>query len=70
MKIGELDMHCGECVITELCGDPFDDVCLCKNPKLAEKEESEYLKKALELQEGGNVIYSNADIETLICRER
>ena len=46
MKIGTLDMHCGNCRIIDYCSDPFDSLCLCVCEALKYVDESEYLQLA------------------------
>lgn len=45
MKIGNLNQHCGECSISEYCGNPFG-FCLCTDDRFDSMEESEYIKIA------------------------
>ena len=45
MKIKDLDQHCGECGIIELCGDPFD-YCLCSDPRFGDMEAKDYKELA------------------------
>lgn len=44
MKIGELDMHCGECKIIEHCDEPYSDVCICDESRFENVEEDTFLK--------------------------
>ena len=69
MKIGELNMHCGECGILELCGEPFSDICLCRNPNLEEITEEEYERRVSMLREINDGNLSNKELEELICKE-
>lgn len=46
MKIGELNEHCGNCSLVDLCGDPFESPELCTRETLADVEEEAYLKIA------------------------
>lgn len=45
MKIKELDQHCGNCGVSEYCGNPFG-FCLCRGGSFGDMEESEYGKIA------------------------
>ena len=45
MKIKDLNKHCGECSISEYCGNPFG-FCLCTDERFDSMEESEYIKIA------------------------
>lgn len=71
MKIGELEMHCGECSIIELCGEPFEEICLCANSTLRDMEEETYEQLAAGIRnsifETTKKCYSNEDLETIIC---
>lgn len=44
MKIGKLEMHCGECSIIDHCDGPFSDIAVCCDKRLKEVEEDEFLK--------------------------
>jgi len=46
MKIGELDMRCGNCTIIEWCGDPYSDICICEEYRFEDVEESNFFKLA------------------------
>lgn len=41
MKIGKLNMHCGNCNVIDFCGDPYG-YCLCYDARFADMEESTY----------------------------
>lgn len=41
MRIGDLGQHCGNCNVTEYCGNGFC-FCLCTDPRFEDMEESEY----------------------------
>lgn len=45
MRISELDQHCGNCGVTEYCGNPFG-FCLCRDSRFGGMEESAYSKTA------------------------
>lgn len=46
MKIGKLDMHCGECSIINYCDEPFSDICICTERRFKNIDESEFIKLA------------------------
>nr|WP_294490642.1 hypothetical protein [uncultured Anaerosporobacter sp.] len=68
MKIGELDQHCGNCMLIDLCGEPYSDVCLCCNEKLAEMTEKEYMQKVNEIRFSAKRNWSNKTLKKLIVR--
>jgi|GEM_PF-1738897 len=68
MKIGELDQHCGECSLIELCGEPYSDIMLCANEVLANIEERDYIDTAEAIREKSKRNWSNKTIEKMICR--
>lgn len=78
MKIGELNQHCGECKIIDLCGEPYSNICLCCNSKLEEMTEDEYIEKVephLILVGVGDdykqkVFYTYTEIATTRCIEK
>ena len=41
MRLKELDMHCGECDVVGLCGEPYSNICLCENEVIGELTEEE-----------------------------
>lgn len=41
MRIKNLNQHCGECLLTAYCGNPFD-YCLCTDGRFSNMSESEY----------------------------
>jgi hypothetical protein len=45
MKISDLDQHCGNCSLVELCGDPFY-YCLCKDSRFEDMDEEDYKELA------------------------
>lgn len=71
MKLRELEMHCGECSLIELCGEPFEEICLCTNSNLKDMEEETYEQLAAGIRNGIfetiRKCYSNEDIEEIIC---
>lgn len=44
MKIGNLDMRCGECKLMDYCGEPFPDICICTQSRFENVEEDTFLK--------------------------
>lgn len=44
MKIGELNMHCGNCKIIDHCDEPFSDICICTQPRFENIQEDTFLK--------------------------
>ena len=46
MKIGELDMHCGNCNIIEYCDEPYKDVCICCDRRFEDVEENKFIELA------------------------
>lgn len=71
MKLGKLEMHCGECSVIELCGEPYEEICLCCNSTLEDMEEETYNQIAVGIRNGIfetiRKCYSNEDLETIIC---
>ncbi|KAK9679484.1 hypothetical protein QE152_g39965 [Popillia japonica] len=45
MKIGDLEMHCGNCNVVEFCGNPYG-YCLCYDTRFADVEEDTYRRIA------------------------
>lgn len=44
MKIGELNMHCGECQLIEHCGEPYSDILICYEERFKEVNEDKFLE--------------------------
>ena len=44
MKIGELDMHCGNCKIIDHCAESFSDICICSESRFEDVEEDLFIK--------------------------
>lgn len=44
MKIGELDMQCGNCSIIEQCGEPYSDIIICCEERFKDVDETKFLK--------------------------
>lgn len=55
MKIGELNQCCGECSVIDYCAEPYEELCLCTDSRLAEIEEEKYIELAEESHESENV---------------
>ncbi len=49
MKIGELDMHCGNCSVIDYCTEPFETPALCRVSALADVPEENYISLAEEI---------------------
>jgi hypothetical protein len=49
MKIGELDMHCGECKVIDYCTEPYETPALCRISCLADVFEEKYIQLAEEI---------------------
>ena len=69
MKIGELNQHCGECRIIELCGEPYSDICLCANPNLESITEEEYIEYVDNIRKNQKKNWSNKTLEKMIIKE-
>jgi type II secretory pathway predicted ATPase ExeA len=69
MKIGELDQHCGDCTIIDLCGEPFSEVCLCGRDELKDSDESTYRCVAERIQSVNKHHISNRKMCDRICRD-
>lgn len=46
MKIGDLDMHCGDCKIIDYCGDPYSEICICREQRFKNIEEARFIELA------------------------
>lgn len=46
MKIGELDMHCGDCGVIDYCTEPYETPALCRVNSLADIAEEKYIQLA------------------------
>jgi hypothetical protein len=44
MKIGELNMKCGECALIDHCGEPYSEICICSEKRFEEVNEETFLK--------------------------
>jgi hypothetical protein len=42
MKIGKLNMHCGNCKIIDCCDEPFSEICICKDSRFEDIEEEKF----------------------------
>lgn len=68
MRIGELDMHCGNCKIIDYCDEPFSNICICCDSRFEDVEE----KKFIELAEKSTKISKEAiinDVAVQIAKE-
>lgn len=68
MKIGELEQRCGNCMLVDLCGEPYSDVCLCCNEDLSELTEKEYIQKVNEIRFSAKRNWSNKSLEKMIIK--
>lgn len=46
MRIGELDMHCGNCKIIDYCDEPYSEICVCCDKRFEHVNEESFLKLA------------------------
>ena len=49
MKIGELNMRCGECGLIDHCDEPFSEVAICTEERFSDIDENifyEYLESS------------------------
>lgn len=46
MKIGKLDMHCGNCGVIDYCTKPYEAPALCRVSALADVSEERYIQLA------------------------
>jgi len=77
MKLGELNMHCGECSIIEMCGEPYSNVSLCTREALEDMTEEEYAEQYNKIAENGKSEYLdnvnneefNSEIMEMICEK-
>ncbi len=44
MKIGELNMHCGECSLIDHCDEPFSEIAICMEERLADVDEDIFFR--------------------------
>ena len=44
MKIGDLDMRCGECKLIDHCGEPFSEIAICSEDRFKDVEEIKFLQ--------------------------
>ncbi len=68
MKIGELNQHCGNCSIIDLCGEPYSEIMLCANGKLSEMEEEDYIRKVKEIRSTQKRNWGNKTLEKMIVK--
>ena len=46
MKIGNLDMHCGDCKIIDYCDQPYSEICICGELRFKDVEEDRFIQLA------------------------
>lgn len=46
MKIGNLNMHCGNCNLIDYCGEPYSDICICSESRFKNIDENKFLEIA------------------------
>lgn len=46
MRIGNLDMHCGNCSIIDYCDDSYSDICICCEQRFEDVKEERFLELA------------------------
>lgn len=51
MKLGELNMECGNCEVIDYCTEPYDTPALCCVTFLADTEEKTYIQLAEKVTE-------------------
>ena len=66
MKIGELKQHCGDCLIIDLCAEPFNELCICTDEVLESVDEEEYIKKVEEIRKNAKRNWSNKTLKALV----
>lgn len=44
MKIGELNMRCGECALIDHCGELYLEICICGEKRFENVNEETFLK--------------------------
>ena len=69
MKLKDLEMHCGECTVIDFCGEPYSDICLCKNEAIEHLEDKDYIKIALSIKEQSKRNWSNKSIEKRVMKQ-
>jgi len=68
MKIGDLNQHCGECKIIDLCGEPYSDICLCCNCELEDMSEEDYLLRVEIIRKYQKRNWSNKTLLKMITK--
>ncbi len=66
-KLKELDQHCGNCGVMDLCGEPFSEICLCAREEIGELTEEEYRQQAEEIRKKWPR-KGNKAVEKIICK--
>lgn len=44
MKIGELDMKCGNCNVVDYCDEPYSNICICCDNRFEDVEEKKFIE--------------------------
>lgn len=44
MKIGELNMCCGECSLIDHCDEPFSEIAICMEKRLSDVDEDVFFR--------------------------
>lgn len=44
MKIGELNMHCGNCKLIDHCGEPYSEIAICTEKRFKDVDEDKFLQ--------------------------
>ena len=44
MKIGELNMRCGECSLIDHCDEPFSEIAICMEERLSDVDEDVFFR--------------------------
>lgn len=65
MKVGQLDQHCGECPLIDYCAEPYEDLCLCTDPRLEDVDTDTYKELAATV-DGTNEQICEAVVEMLL----
>ena len=66
MKIGELNMHCGECSLIDHCDEPFSGIAICMEERLSDVDEDiffRYLEETSKLPNRGTPKEKQAAID-------
>lgn len=66
MRIGALNMHCGECDIIDFCGNSFG-YCVCNQERFQDVDTEEYRKHAEQAETTCFSFYSGYEKECDVC---